>query len=514
MQLAGYNTRLVNGVKWLIKKESCFTIEEELIPLLSSSAFFQQEVPIKQGKHKSLWRFIPSSGQEDETYLIKRYETRHLLGHLKTLTTPSKALQELKAAQGIDQRGVPTPVPVAVGEKLNWRMVKESYVVFKELKQCHALNSYFLQEYPAEKSSQKLSEKRKVITTLGTLAEKAHREGIFQSDFSLNNFLLTRGAQGSIKIYLSDFEKITLKKSLSSRQQITCLAKLNRVGREISLSDRLRFLKSYVGQRASAHHLVSLARMIQKRTVELLKQDYLRGRVTSVYTDALYEKHQLENTTGYFRRGYKIEDILEVIRRFDLLAKSHPSADIKPREEIQVEIALNGTGQTLSAVRYFPHAQMTSARTLWTKICTLALAGIPLDIPHVFMEVKVKSNQEGYLFIPRRRNAVDFKAFLKPSREKNEILMLIESLANLMKKLHYFGIFSDKMAESNFAVIEDERSRPSLHLKNVETFTMKKEVTTSEKRRDVVLLNALIKKHYPTMTYDLTPYYTRGTVKD
>ena len=40
---------------------------------------------------------------------------------------------------------------------------------------------------------------------------------------------------------------------------------------------------------------------------------------------------------------------------------------------------------------------------------------------------------------------------------------------------------------------------------------MKKEVTASEKRRDVVLLNALIKKHYPTMTYDLTPYYTRGT---
>ena len=511
MQRAGYNTRLVNGVKWLIAKEACLTLEEELIPLISSSAFFQQEVPIKKGKHKSLWRFIPSAGQEDETYLIKRYETRRLLGHLKTLTTPSKALQELKAAQGIDQRGVPTPVPVAVGEKITFKMVKESYVVFKELKECQALNSYFLQEYPAEQSSHKLFVKRKVITTLGTLAAKAHREGIFQSDFSLNNFLLTREVQRSITIYLSDFEKITLKKSLSSRQEITCLAKLNRVGREISLSDRLRFLKSYVGKRASGHHLLSLARMIQKRTVELLKQDYLRGRVTSVYTDALYEKYQRENTTGYVRRGYKIEDILEVIRRFDLLAKSHPSADIKQREEIQIELALNGTVQPLSAVRYFPHAHRTSARTLWTKICTLALAGIPLDIPHVFMEVQVKSNQEGYLFIPRRRNAVDLKKFFKPSRGENEILMLIELLANLMKKLHYFGIFSDKMAESNFAVVEDERKRLSLHLKNVETFTMKKEVTENEKRRDVVLLNALIKKHYPTMTYDLTPYYTRGS---
>ena len=510
MQIEDYNTRLVNDVRWFVGKEFCSTLEEDLIPLLSSSAFFQQTVPIKKGKHKSLWRFIPSVGRKEETYLIKRYETRHLLDYITTLTTPSKALQELKAAQGIDQRGIPTPVPVAVGEKLTWKMVKESYVVLKELKQCQPLNSYFLLEYPAEKSPRKLSEKRKVLTTLGHLAEKAHREGVFQSDFSLNNFLLTKGTEGDITIYLSDFEKVTLKKSLTSRQQITCLAKLNRVGREISLSDRLRFLKSYVGQNTSSHHLVSLARMIQKRTLELLRQDYLRGRVTSVYTDALYEKHQRENTKGYFRRGYKIDDILEVIHRFDLLAKSHPSADIKQREEIQVEIAFNGTAQPLSAVRYLPHTRMLSARTLWTKISTLALAGLPLDIPHVFAEVKVKSNREGYLFIPRRKNAVDLKTFLNPSRKKQEILMLMESMAALMKKLHYFGIFSDQLAESNFTVVDDERSRPSLYLKNVETFTMKKEITASEKRRDVILLNALLKKHYPTMTYDLTPYYTRG----
>ena len=514
MQIEGFNTRLVNDVSWLIDKEVCFTLEEELIPLLSSSAFFKQTVPIKKGKHKSLWRFIPSAGQEDETYLIKRYETRHLLDHLKTFTSSSKALQELKAARGIHQRGILTPVPVAIGEKLIWKMVKESYVVFRELKQCQTLNSYFLQGYPAEKSSHKISDKRKVIKTLGALAAKAHREGVFQSDFSLNNFLLTGGTQGNITIYLSDFEKITLKKSLSSRQQITCLAKLNRVGREISLADRLRFLQSYVGDKASAHHLVSLARTIQKRTLELLKQDYLRGRVTSVYTDALYEKYQRENITGYFRRGYNIDDILAVIRRFDLLAKSDPSADIKQREEVQVEIALNGTQQPLSAVRYSTHAQTISARTLWTKICTLVLAGLPLEIPHAFMEVKVKSNQEGYLFIPRRRSEVDLKTFLKPSRGRKEILLLIESLAILMKKLHYFGIFSDKMAESNFAVVEGKGTRPSLHLRNVEAFTITKEVTASEKRRDVILLNALIKKHYPTMTYDLTPYYTGGTVKD
>ena len=514
MQLEGFNTRLFDDERWFIKRDANLTLEEELIPILSSSAFFQQTVPIKKGKHKSLWRYTPSAGQENEAYLIKRYQTKHLLDHLKTLATPSKALKELKAAHGVDRRGIPTPVPVAVGEKLTWKMVKESYVVLRELQNCQALNSYFLQEYPAAKSPDKLFDKWKVIKTLGTLAEKAHREGIFQSDFSLNNFLLTRGNQGNITILLSDFEKITLKNSLSSKQQITCLAKLNRVGREISLADRLRFLKAYVGERASAHHLVSLGRAVQKRTVELLKQDYLRGRVTSVYTDALYEKVEQENSTGYFKKGYKIEDILEVIRRFDLMAKSHPSADVKDREEIAIEITVNDRVQPLSAVRYIPHTQALSARTLWTKISTLVVAGLPLELPHVFMEVKMKNNHEGYLFIPHRKNEVALKAFLTPSREKQEILMLIESLATLLKKLHYFGVFSDKMAESNFAVVEEKGGRPSLYLKNVETFTMKKEITESEKRRDLILLNALIKKYYPTMPYDLTPYYYKSKAVD
>ena len=92
--------------------------------------------------------------------------------------------------------------------------------------------------------------------------------------------------------------------------------------------------------------------------------------------------------------------------------------------------------------------------------------------------------------------------------------MLIDSLARLLKTLHYFGVFSDKMAESNFAVIEKKGSRPSLYLKNVEAFIMKKEVTESERKRDLILLNALIKKYYPTMSYDLTPYYFKGKAID
>jgi len=126
------------------------------------------------------------------------------------------------------------------------------------------------------------------------------------------------------------------------------------------------------------------------------------------------------------------------------------------------------------------------------------------------MEMKVKSNQEGYLFIPIRENEMNLGEFLKPSLGEKELFFLIELLVKLMKKLHHFGTFSDKISESNFAVVEKTLGRPSIYLKNIETFNMKKEIALSEKKRDLAILNGLIKKYYPTMTFDLTQSYFKN----
>jgi len=504
MPVKGYTAFHFQDIKWLIREDVLSHIKERLIPHLSSSAFFEQNLAIKKGKRKSVWFFTLPGTQENEAYIVKRYLNEHLLARLKNIIISSKAMRELKAAVAISRRGITTSTPVAVGKKCRWGLIKESYVVLEKLKECRDLNTYFLEEYPASRSHQSLLEKWKIIREFGILVRSTHQEGVLQSDFSLNNFLLTKDDREGLKLYLTDFEKITIKPALSFDQRVKCLAKLNRVGREVSLADRLRFLKSYMGNDASGRKISSLARTIQERTIELLKKDNLRGRITSVYTDALYEKYEQESIKGYIRKGYKTEEILSVIQKFDLSAKSLPSPDMKQREEIHIDLTCNGRVQPINVVRYIPPM---SASTLWTKISTLLIAGIPLDLPHIFMEMKVKSNQEGYLFIPKRENETHLGEFLKPSLEKKELLFLIELLVKLMKKLHHFGTFSDKITESNFAVVEKPGSRPSIYLKNIETFNMKKEILLSKKKRDLAILNGLIKKYYPSLTFDLTKNY-------
>lgn len=504
MPIEGYTTFSCQDVKWLIRKDIPIPVKGKVISDLSSSAFFEQNTPIKKGKRKSIWLFTLSGGA---TYLIKRYETRHFLAYIKNLIVASKAARELKAATTIAQKGVSTIVPVAMGEK-GWRgLVKEGYVIFKLLEECQDLNNYFLKECPAEKSEQSFAERRMIIKKLGTLAKKVHEEGILQSDFALNNFLLTKDKAGGVKIYLSDFEKITIKHSLSFSQKVSCLAKLNRVGREISATDRLRFLKSYCAGDDNRQRVSSLAKTIQKRTINLLKRDAERGRITSVYTDALYDKYEQADIGGYYRKGYKIEEILNIIQKFDLLAKSLPSSDMKQREEINTELSCEGILQPLKVLRYLNHTNSFSARTLWIKMSTLYMAGIPLDIPHVFMEMKVKDNREGYLFIPRQENGITLEAFFKPSLDKKELSFMIELLLKLIKKLHNLGTFSGRISEDDFTVLEKEGSRPSLYINNTERFDIKKEVSLDEKKRELAVINALLKKHYPMMTFDLTQRY-------
>lgn len=494
----------------MMKKDTLPFVKERLIPYLSSSSFFEQHAPIKKGKHKSIWHVTLTGDEEDDTYIIKRYLSRHPFARLKTFLILSKAARELKAAVLIARKGIPTTLPVAMGEKGSFGFVKESYVVLEKLKECRDLSSYFLKDYPVNQSSKSLLEKWTILKELGRLASRVFQEGVFQSDFSLNNFLLTKNKTEGIKLYLTDFEKITIKKRLSINQKRRCLAKLNRVGREISTADRLRFLKSYVGSDASREQILLLAKTIQERTMEILKQDYLRGRITSVYTDALYEKYEQGTIKGYYRKGYIIDEILRIIQKFDLLARSLPTSDIKHKEEICIDLRCHSHPKPFKVVRYINPANHISARSLWIKMSTFLIAGIPLELPHAFMEMKVKNNQEGYLFIPIMENEMDLGEFLKPSLEKKELFLLTDLLIRLMKQLHHFGTFSVKIAESDFAVVKKTVGGPSITLKNVETFTMKKKIALSEKKRDLAILNGLIKKHYPTMTFDLTQRYFKG----
>jgi hypothetical protein len=90
---------------------------------------------------------------------------------------------------------------------------------------------------------------------------------------------------------------------------------------------------------------------------------------------------------------------------------------------------------------------------------------------------------------------------------------VLELLVILLRKLHRFGAFADTMSESTFAVVEQKVGKPSLYLSDPESFIIKHDVTLNEKKRNLILMNALIKMRYPTLEYDLIQRYFTGPTK-
>jgi hypothetical protein len=499
-----------NDVQWMLRKDAPEPVRDDLLPRVSSPLFFEQTAPAKAGASKSLWLAALPIGGEERSFIIKRYENKTLPDRLKTLIRPSKARQELEAACGVSQRGIPTPVPLAIGMRRRWGMTRESFVILEKMSDCQDLNRFFLAPHAPGAAARSASEKWAIIKALGDLARRVNESGIHQSDFALNNFLIERDVRGEAKLYLSDFEKIALKRSLSFHEEVTCLAKLNRVGREVSLADRMRFLKSYAGSQPRSQQLRALAQAIQERTRTILLQDCARGRKTSVYTDALYDRIRTDAATGFIRKGYAVDDVLTVISRFDLLAGNLPLRETRSREETSVEVGYHDQRHRLKAVRYTARAGTHSAGNLWSQICTLALAGFPVSLPPVFLEGGEKQNDEGYLFYECREGEMPLGQYCVPARGKREIEGVLELLVILLRKLHRFGAFADTMSESTFAVVEQKVGKPSLYLSDPESFIIKHEVTLNEKKRNLILMNALVKMRYPTLEYDLIQRYFTG----
>ena len=191
---------------------------------------------------------------------------------------------------------------------------------------------------------------------------------------------MKQGGVGT-EIYFIDFERVEIKDRLSEQEKTKLLTKLNRVGCEVTIKDRLRFLRSYLKEDTGAHKdLKQYARELQRTTLAMLKRDLQRGRLTSVYTAETYKKFKTKGYRGICHKGYKEEDLLNQVRNI-------------PHHENQAIISLNcGTeSHTLKLLRF----KGDGAEKMWAAINALKLAGLPIDMPQGLIETK----SDGFLII-------------------------------------------------------------------------------------------------------------------
>jgi len=380
----GYTFKSFKNLRAWVRNDLCEDLSggklEELLRGLFGSR--PASAVIKKGSYKTLFK----EDVEGRSCVVKQYCSPGLLRQLKTVFAASRAMREFKAAASMQGRGIPTAPVLLVAEMRRYGMVREGAVAFSFIEGAQELRDFLFYEKGVP-----LTERRAVIAQCGRISAAIFKNKVFQYDLALNNFLIRHGA-GGYELYFIDCERVDIAREPSRSEKYDILARLNRVGAEVSLGDRFAFIKGFIEedpQVAEGPH--AFAAELQKQTVAVITDGLNRGRLTSIYTHARYDRIDMKGCTGLCRKGYSAAGIVAVFEKA-------PSGDCF----FDVTLPQSGDGGILKAFA-FPGS---GAQRMWASITALMLAGAPLELPCAL----VSDGRRGLLLL--RPAACDrFKSF-------------------------------------------------------------------------------------------------------
>jgi heptose I phosphotransferase len=197
-------------------------------------------------------RIALPSGQNTEVFFLKRHQPAGVVERLKPILHLSRpilgARTEWEAILHYHAAGIPTMTPVAFGQNRS-----RSLVMTRDLKTDCTLLDWANHAADTQKRVRQdaahhaLAERRAIIAHVARIARRMHDCGLHHQDFYLNH-LLCRGRPAELDIRVIDLGRARRRWPLSRRWIIKDLAQLDFSARKLSCSDRLRFLRLYLGR--------------------------------------------------------------------------------------------------------------------------------------------------------------------------------------------------------------------------------------------------------------------------
>jgi tRNA A-37 threonylcarbamoyl transferase component Bud32 len=204
----------------------------------------------KQAPHRTIY-YVALDGL---TFYLKHYPVANLRAWLRQLVRPSKARTEYRRTLRVAARGVPTFVPLALGERQGALAPGDSYFLTHSLEDTEPLNTFVEATLPRLDPDRQTRLRQRMAAELGALVARLHEAGIAHHDLHAANLLIRLDPDDRPALYLIDLSAVRLGGPLDWRASRANLVMLNRwftirCGR----ADRLRFWHAYfVGRNAQS----------------------------------------------------------------------------------------------------------------------------------------------------------------------------------------------------------------------------------------------------------------------
>ncbi len=205
---------------------------------------------------------------------LKRHYPMPLSGtvlQLLKLTLPKTAFDEFRNITEFHRAGIPTMLPVAAGITGCGFLKTESFLISKALEGCTRLDNYL-----SEHSQLSADVKIKIIKAAALMVKKMHACGFNHRDLYLCHLLIDASAE----VFIVDLHRVDIRKQVPVRWKVKDIAALNYSAPQgiVSRTDRLRFLKIYLGTDRLTATEKCFALKVLKKTEKMLKHNRKRDQ--------------------------------------------------------------------------------------------------------------------------------------------------------------------------------------------------------------------------------------------
>ena len=477
------------GLHWIIAEGA-----DEWLPrsLLDDPEEFLEKNPPRQIIKESLIRAaLIISGPENELFL-KRYKIRGLNEGLKYFFVPSKARREWAMTHLALRRGIPTPLPLAMGERRGRGVLREAFLITQAISSSLPLIEAIREKRGNEDYALKVAR----------LISKVHEVGLFHRDLHAGNILVKKD-EG--RLYLIDLHRSKPLRRMSVRRRLWNLAQLYySVGGWLSAEGKKTFLQIYDEK----------GDIFQERFAEVLtKIERLQERIHRRHMKSR-TKRCLKNSGGFFvtkrngwrmwsKRGWQPEWLLEVIwkHRDCLIEKKEGLMKDDRRTAISLfefmgkricvkEYRCNGISTRLKEL-----TRRSKARKGWLMGNGLAVRGIEGVTVLALVERKrwgfrqgaflIMESPPGYIELDRYM----VKAFdpLDHDRSKKKRAFL-KAWASFMAKLHQGRIAHRDLKTCNI-MVKEEKNEWHFGLVDMDDIRLDKDVPKRTLIKGLVQIN-------------------------
>ncbi|MBI5746246.1 MAG: glycosyltransferase [Nitrospirae bacterium] len=265
----------------IISHRPLMVINRALLPILKKNHLLSYDqimtyhngITLKQIRARTIKRLMLKNekGEECLFYLKRHCSSFSFSSIAKRWHDSSEGRREWNSILAFHEAGLPTMVPVAMGEGGTW-FSRESFLMTEALNGYEPMEKWIpstLIRYPEKERPQI---KRELIRKVALLARKMNQAGFYHRDYYLTHILLKEISR-KFDLKIIDLQRVIRYPWFKGRWKIKDLASLNySAPQEIFTGrDRLLFYKFYEGGRRLEEVDLRIIKMIQKKTERIDK---------------------------------------------------------------------------------------------------------------------------------------------------------------------------------------------------------------------------------------------------